>query len=152
MTEEVNEDNAAIVVDDDIAAIDYDTREVNTVTEAKKAPVSNEDIVAETREDEPAVAEEPKGRFQKKIMRRTTGAKGNYFLQVFPTFYKYHKVGILERVSYSEYHIASIIEQVSYRLISGSIRQYQVVSCNIRQYQAISGIIRHYHAVSGSIG
>ena len=36
---------------------------------------------------------------QLKITRRTTGAKGNYFLQVFTIFYKYHRASILERVS-----------------------------------------------------
>ena len=38
---------------------------------------------------------------QLKITRRTTGAKSNYFLQVFTS--------IIDCVSYSKYHIASII-------------------------------------------
>ena len=81
-------------------------------------------------------------KFIKRITRRTTGAKGNYFLQVFTIFYKYYRASIFERVSFK--HIRASI-------ISGSIRQYQAVSLGIRQYQAVSVSIGQYQAVSGII-
>ena len=66
MAKEVTEDNAVMAVDEDIAAMDNDTKERNTVTEAEKAPVSNEDSIAEKREEKlialPAVAEEANAR------------------------------------------------------------------------------------------
>ena len=36
-----------------------------------------------------------KGTVNEKITRRKTGAKGNYFLQVFTSFYKYHRASII---------------------------------------------------------
>ena len=66
VAKEVTEDNAVMAVDEDIAAMDNDTKERNTVTEAEKAPVSNEDSIAEKREEKlialPAVAEEANAR------------------------------------------------------------------------------------------